>query len=133
MFDVVAGYARPAVASLLIDGSGRCREIGIGKGAQGNRDQAGILVEGVEERRTADRAEAEACVGALVADPRPVPPGAATVTRTSGKRACTANALPERCWQARQCQADTRTGSPVQRAVSEPQGQEAVWIVMASA
>ena len=49
---------------------------------------------------------------------------------SSGQRAYTAKALPERCWQAKQWQTETRTGSPVQVTVSWPQRQEAVRVVM---
>ena len=51
------------------------------------------------------------------------------VTCAEGQRACTANALPERFWQLRQWQTETRTGSPVAVAVSWPQRQEAVRVV----
>jgi hypothetical protein len=39
-------------------------------------------------------------------------------TRSAGHRAWVANALPERFWQSRQWQTDTRTGSPVTVALS---------------
>jgi len=48
------------------------------------------------------------------------------VTWPSGQRACAAKALPERFWQSRQWQTETRTGSPSQLAVNWPQRQVAV-------
>ena len=48
------------------------------------------------------------------------------VTCSAGQRACAANALPERFWQSRQWQTDTRTGLAVSVARSWPQRQEAV-------
>lgn len=55
-----------------------------------------------------------------------------TVVASSENRAYTPNALPVRCWQHRQWQIDTRTGSP--RAVMRnfPQLHEATRSVMAS-
>src|SRR5690606_19684725 len=47
-------------------------------------------------------------------------------------RACTANALPLRRWQARPWQTDTRTGSARTVAVSWPQARDAWRMVMAS-
>src|SRR5579859_7188858 len=71
MLDAVAGDARPAMAPLLIDGSGRRREIGIGEGAYGHRDQLRLVVGGVEDGRAAARAEMVETGVALVADPAP--------------------------------------------------------------
>jgi hypothetical protein len=51
-------------------------------------------------------------------------------TRSAGHRAWAEKALPVRFWQARQWQADTRTGSPVAVALSWPQRHEAVRAVI---
>ena len=45
-------------------------------------------------------------------------------------RACAPKTLPVRRWQARQWQTETRTGSPVTSALSRPQLQEAIRVLM---
>ena len=50
---------------------------------------------------------------AAVGDVHEVFDAPSIVTCSAGQRAWTANALPERFWQSRQWQTDTRTGSPV--------------------
>src|SRR5262249_27539875 len=51
--------------------------------------------------------------------------GPDTRVRSRGNRACTANALPVRCWHAKQWHTEIRTGSPSVSTESAPQLQAA--------
>jgi hypothetical protein len=105
------GQADPRVHAVLPHRDARRREARIGEGADRHRD---VLLVGPEvDGRTTARAEEERAL-LLVSEIRTNSVASPSIrTCSRGRRAaCTANTLPVRCWQARQWQIETLTGSP---------------------
>jgi hypothetical protein len=126
----IVRQAQPGVLTLLVNRHLRLREPGIGKGADRHGDDPGtpsasqhtVAPQSPQKRNRATLPLSPACAYSLL--------GPSIVTASDGNRACAANTLPVRFWQARQWQMETRTGSPRVWTTRFPQRQVALRVVM---